>query len=66
MKLIDWGLAEYYLPGKEYSNRVCSRNYKAPELILNNKHYDYSIDMWAFGVIFAATVRSFLSIDFQG
>lgn len=25
LRLIDWGLAEYYQPGKEYNVRVASR-----------------------------------------
>uniref|UniRef100_A0A7N2LY76 non-specific serine/threonine protein kinase n=1 Tax=Quercus lobata TaxID=97700 RepID=A0A7N2LY76_QUELO len=27
LRLIDWGLAEFYHPGKEYNVRVASRNY---------------------------------------
>ena len=30
--LIDWGLAEFYFPGKEYNVRVASRYFKGPEL----------------------------------
>ena len=40
--------------GKEYSTRVAARFYKAPELLLGNGFYDYSIDIWALGCIFAA------------
>lgn len=33
--LIDWGLAEFYFPGKEYNVRVASRYFKGPELLLD-------------------------------
>lgn len=32
--LIDWGLGEFYEPGRRYNCRVGTRFYKAPELIL--------------------------------
>jgi len=28
LRLIDWGLAEFYHPGREYNVRVASRYYK--------------------------------------
>eukprot|EP01086_Lenisia_limosa_P016639 TRINITY_DN65_c0_g1_i1.p1 TRINITY_DN65_c0_g1~~TRINITY_DN65_c0_g1_i1.p1 ORF type:complete len:239 (-),score=43.89 TRINITY_DN65_c0_g1_i1:25-741(-) len=33
LRLIDWGLAEFYHPNKEYNVRVASRFYKGPEQI---------------------------------
>lgn len=30
LKIVDWGLADYYLPNKEYNVRVASRYYKGP------------------------------------
>jgi len=56
LKLIDWGLAEYYFPGKDYNVRVASRYYKGPELLLNYQYYDYSLDMWSLGVTFAELI----------
>jgi len=53
LRLIDWGLAEYYHPGQEYSLRVATRHYKGPELLVNVKDYDYSLDMWSLGCTFA-------------
>jgi len=49
LKLIDWGLAEFYHPGTEYNVRVASRHYKGPELLTDLQDYDYSLDMWGFG-----------------
>jgi casein kinase II subunit alpha len=56
MKLIDFGLAEFYSQGKEMSPAVCSRYFKAPELLLGLTNYHYSIDIWAAGIIFASIV----------
>ena len=53
LKLIDFGLAEYYLPNQEYNVRVASRYFKGPELLLENPIYDYSVDMWSLGCLFA-------------
>jgi casein kinase II subunit alpha len=36
LRLIDWGLAEYYIPEKEYNVRVASRYYKGPELLVDD------------------------------
>ena len=53
LQVIDWGLADYYVPGYKYNVRVSSRYYKAPELLLHYMSYDYSIDMWSLGCLFA-------------
>lgn len=53
LRLIDWGLAEFYHPNVEYNVRVASRYYKGPELLVNMKDYDYSLDMWSFGCLLA-------------
>lgn len=51
LKLIDWGLAEFYRPGTEYSVKVSTRYFKGPELLLKYTTYDYSVDMWSFGCV---------------
>lgn len=56
LRLIDWGLAEFYHPGQEYNVRVATRYYKAPELLVNYEMYDYSLDMWSVGCILATLV----------
>ena len=53
LRLIDWGLAEFYHPGMEYNVRVASRYYKGPELLVDMQHYDYSLDMWGVGCMLA-------------
>lgn len=49
LRIIDWGLAEYYHQGMEYNVRVATRHYKGPELLVNYRMYDYSLDMWSLG-----------------
>ena len=53
LRLIDWGLADYYKPDTEYNVRVASRYYKGPELLVEDKKYNYSLDMWAVGCTMA-------------
>merc|ERR1712072_885868 len=56
LRLIDWGLAEFYHPGTEYNVRVASRYFKAPELLVDYKMYDYSTDLWSLGCMFAGLI----------
>ncbi|KAJ7627237.1 kinase-like protein [Roridomyces roridus] len=56
LRLIDWGLAEFYHPDTEYHVRVGSRHYKSPELLVGYKRYDYSLDLWATGCMYAAMI----------
>ncbi|CDY29766.1 BnaA01g19000D [Brassica napus] len=54
--LIDWGLAEFYHPGKEYNVRVVSKYFKEHELLVDLLDYDYSLDMWSLGCMFAGMI----------
>ena len=56
LRLIDWGLAEFYLPNQEYNVRVASRYFKGPELLVDNLLYDYSLDIWSLGCMFAGMI----------
>lgn len=56
LALIDWGLAEFYHPGRTYNVRVASRYFKAPELLVELQEYDYSLDLWSFGCVLAALI----------
>lgn len=56
MRLIDWGLAEFYHQGTEYNVRVASRYFKGPELLVDYQEYDYSLDMWSLGAMFASMI----------
>ncbi len=39
LRLIDWGLAEFYHAKNEYNVRVASRYFKGPELLVNHRLY---------------------------
>jgi len=56
VRLIDWGLAEFYHPGQEYNVRVASRYFKGPELLVDYQTYDYSLDIWSLGCMFAGMI----------
>jgi len=56
IRLIDWGLAEFYHPNREYNVRVASRYYKGPELLVDFQLYDYSLDIWSLGCMLASLV----------
>jgi casein kinase II subunit alpha len=53
--LINFGLAEFYHQGTQYNVRVSPYS-KAPELLVGFQGYDYSLDMWSLGVMFASMI----------
>jgi len=57
LKLIDWGLAEFYHVNKDYNVRVASRYFKGPELLVDDVYYNYSLDIWSTGAMFAGIVN---------
>lgn len=56
LRLIDWGLAEFYHVNTPINVRVASRYYKGPELLVDYQLYDYSLDMWSLGCMFAGMI----------
>jgi len=54
--VIDWGLAEFYHPNKDYNVRVASRYYKGPELLVDDRWYHYSLDIWSLGCTLAGMI----------
>ncbi|SCW03761.1 LAFE_0G17634g1_1 [Lachancea fermentati] len=66
LKIADFGLARNYYgappnlkyPGgagvdAKYTSVVVTRWYRAPELVLGDKHYTTAVDMWGVGCVFA-------------
>ncbi|CAB1112885.1 unnamed protein product [Ectocarpus sp. CCAP 1310/34] len=47
LRLIDWGLGDFYIPGRRNMARVGSRYYKAPELLVGFRFYDYAVDIFS-------------------
>lgn len=65
LKLIDWGLARFYYPD-DYQTKQGTYQYWAPEMFVRNRHFDYQVDMWAFGVIFGTWIFRRRSPFFYG
>ncbi|TNV76964.1 hypothetical protein FGO68_gene874 [Halteria grandinella] len=53
LRLIDWGLADFYIPNTSYNVRVASRYYKGPELLVDDTKYHYGLDVWSAGCTMA-------------
>jgi cyclin-dependent kinase 12/13 len=52
LKLADFGLSRFTLKGKGvYTNRVVTRWYRPPELLLGAVDYGPQVDMWSVGCI---------------
>ena len=61
LNIFDWGLSDFYVKDYKYTLTIGSRYYKAPELLMEYKKYDFSIDMWSVGCLFGAIL---FQIDF--
>lgn len=53
VKLCDFGSAKVLLPGKPNVSYICSRYYRAPELIFGSRDYTCAIDVWSMGCVMA-------------
>jgi len=51
LKLCDFGCAKHLVRGEPSVSYVCSRNYRAPELIFGAIDYSTKIDVWSAGCI---------------
>ena len=51
IKVADFGLARTFFPGQSlnYTNKVVTLWYRAPELILGMHNYTDAIDVWSIG-----------------
>lgn len=57
IKIGDFGLARGYgIPVTNYSNEVVTLWYRPPDVLLGNKDYMTTIDIWSIGCIFAEMV----------
>jgi len=52
-KITDFGCAKALQEDAPDATYICSRFYRAPELIFENKNYDIHIDTWSLGCILA-------------
>ncbi|CAO3594102.1 unnamed protein product [Absidia cylindrospora] len=53
LKLCDFGSAKALVPGEPNVSYICSRYYRAPELIFGATTYTVAIDIWSAGCVMA-------------
>uniref|UniRef100_A0A0N5CG16 Protein kinase domain-containing protein n=1 Tax=Strongyloides papillosus TaxID=174720 RepID=A0A0N5CG16_STREA len=53
LKLCDFGSAKMLVEGEPNVAYICSRYYRAPELIFGSTSYTNAIDIWSAGTVFA-------------
>jgi len=53
LKLCDFGSAKRLVKGESNVAYICSRYYRAPELIFGATEYTEQIDIWSMGCVFA-------------
>ena len=57
VKICDFGAAKCLNPGEKNISYICSRHYRAPELIYGATEYTCAVDIWAAGCIMAEMVK---------
>ena len=58
LKLADFGLARaFQIPTSTFTHEVVTLWYRAPEILLGEKHYCPAVDIWSVGCILAELVR---------
>ena len=58
VRICDFGLSrsDALAHGNQHTHYVVTRYYRAPEVIINPKTYDYSLDVWSVGCMLAELV----------
>jgi mitogen-activated protein kinase 1/3 len=58
LKLCDFGLAKEETVNEDMTDYVTMRWYRAPELVMEYRHYDGQVDVWGMGCILAELLGS--------
>ncbi len=56
LKICDFGSAKKLASGEPNVSYICSRYYRAPELIFGNTNYTTQIDMWSVACVIGELV----------
>ncbi|PWU93934.1 putative protein kinase [Trypanosoma cruzi] len=59
LRLGDFGLSRVWDTEASMTHEVVSRWYRAPELLLGQRHYGPEIDVWSSGCVFAELLRGY-------
>ncbi len=57
VKLCDFGSSKVLIPNEPNIAYICSRFYRAPELILGNANYNTAVDVWSAGCVLAEMLQ---------
>ena len=63
LKIIDFGLSNYFSKGKLLSTLCGSPSYTAPEIIQGNKYDGFVCDIWAIGIILYTMICGHLPFE---
>jgi len=56
LKVCDFGSAKRLMKGQTNVSYICSRYYRAPELIFGATDYGFTIDVWSVGCVVAELI----------
>jgi glycogen synthase kinase 3 beta len=56
LKVCDFGSAKRLVPGEPNVSYICSRYYRAPELVFGATDYSTAIDVWSIGCVVAELI----------
>jgi len=57
-KLIDFGSSKILASGETNVSYICSRFYRAPDLILGRDNYGFDVDIWAAGCVMGELIMN--------
>ena len=57
IKLCDWGSAKQLTKQEKSVSYICSRYYRAPELLFGCTEYDEKIDVWSAACVIAELLK---------
>lgn len=58
IKIVDFGLSNFYSPEEPLKTHCGSPEYAAPELFITGMKYGSEVDLWSLGIILYGMVRT--------
>ena len=63
LKIVDFGLSNFYSCGNNLKTACGSPCYAAPEMIMGKKYNGLRVDIWSLGIVLFAMVCGYLPFD---